>query len=125
MAGEIAEKVRYAGNGKHKTYPAPNHEWIPVHRPGISSCDKYEGAAWRQIEDTLKEAIRRSCVQLEAGLAYPVRVWAYVNDTLHEARLSNRANGEYHAFPLKYRSQFPLDPTGLLENAPNVKIPSH
>ena len=94
---EIAERVSYAGSGRHKTYPAPNREWIPVHRPGTSECDQYADGEWKKIEGALRDAIRQSCVQWGSEPQFPARAWAFVNEVLQEARLSNPEKGEYHA----------------------------
>jgi hypothetical protein len=120
---EIADRVSYRGIGKHKRYPAPNGEWIPVHRPGTAECRQFPPEHWGRLVETLREAIRRSCIQLQIGREYPVRAWAYINGTLHEARISNPGSGEYHGFPLEYESQKPKDPHSLLTNAPRVSIP--
>jgi hypothetical protein len=115
--------VRYGGSGKHKNYPAPHGEWVPVHRPGTALCDHFDQANWPQLVQSLQEAIRRSCVQLDADLEFPIRAWAFINGKLHEARITNQGSGEYHGFPLDYESQKPEDPHGLLRNAPRVDIP--
>lgn len=121
-AAEVAERVSYRGSGKHKSYPAPNHEWEPVHRPGTAVCARFNPTEWHRLEEALRESIRRSCVQLEPRRGFPTRAWAYINGTLHEARLTNQGNGEYHGFPLEYESQKPEDPHDLLRNAPRVTI---
>ena len=122
-APEIAERVSYGGNGKHKRYPAPNGEWTPRHRPGTAECQQFAEADWPQLIEVLREAIRRSCVELEPEREFPRRAWAYINGQLHEARITNSQSGEYHGFPLDYESQMPDDPCKLLKNAPRVSIP--
>ncbi len=122
VASQIAERVTYGGHGKHKDYPAPDHEWEPVHRIGTARCGRFSKSDWPQLQTLLREAICRSCVQLEAQSEFPVRVWAYINDRLHEARVTNRGIGLYHGFPLDFESQKPLDPHDLLRNAPRATI---
>jgi hypothetical protein len=46
-------------------------------------------------------------------------------DTLHEARLHNEQVGEYHGFPLEFAEQMPIDPNGILRNAPREQIAIH
>jgi hypothetical protein len=60
---------------------------------------------------------------LEPDERFPTRVWAYINDRLHEAKITNPATGEYHGMPLDYESQKPDDPHELLRNAPRVTLP--
>lgn len=122
---ELAERVSYAGSGKHKRYPSATGEWIPIHRPGLSECAHYADDDLRPIEGVLRDAIRRACVQWEEGKSFPVRVWAFVNDVLHEARLSNQDTGVYHAFPLNFDEQWPSDPDEILKDAPRVSLPLH
>jgi len=120
---EIAKIVTYVGSGKHKDYPAPHGEWTPVHRPGGALCAHFAEAAWPRLLEALREAIRCECVQWEADKRFPSRVWAFINGTLHEARITNQGTGEYHGFPLECESQIPDDPHGHLRNAPRVEIP--
>ena len=121
-AEEVASRVQYGGSGKHKNYPAPHREWEPVLRPGTSGCARFDQSEWPRLVETLREAIRRSCVQLDPQKEFPTRVWAYINGKLHEAKITNQGNGEYHGFPLEYASQEPDDPHDLLRNAPRVTI---
>lgn len=77
------------------------------------------------LQALLVEAICKRCVHRDFEGGYPRRVWAYVNGVLHEARLSNEGNGEYHGFPLEYEEQYPHDPNNVLRNAPRADIPCH
>lgn len=77
------------------------------------------------MQDALRQAILAGCVDVEFRGDFPARVWAFVNGTLHEARLTNEQSGEYHGFPLQYEEWQPKDPDGLLRNAPRVEIPVH
>ena len=124
-AAEIARRISYRGIGKHKDYRAPAGQWTPVRRPGASLCDKYPVEEWKRIEQAMREAVEQSCVQLETGKEFPTRIWIYINDKLHEARITTPGGGEYHGFPLNYKSQEPTDPHDLLRKAPCVRIASH
>jgi hypothetical protein len=120
----IAQMVRYRGNGAHKTYPAPNGEWTPALRRGKAACWVFDQNDWRRLEQLLRRAIIAGCVaDLRNG--FPSRAWAFVNNILHEARLHNDQVGEYHGFPLEYREQWPIDPDGLLRNAPREQFIIH
>jgi hypothetical protein len=121
-AHELAESVRYVGSGKHKNYPSPHGEWIPIHRPGTARCAHFVESEWPRLLEALRLAICNSCVQFEPGKPFPTRVWAYINDKLHEAKITNQGTGEYHGIPLEYESQMPDDPHDLLRNAPRVYI---
>jgi hypothetical protein len=124
-AQSIAERASYRGNGKHKRYSASDQSWTPNLRPGVSECPHIIQSDWPRIEQLLRDAIRRSCVQLEENREFPTRAWAFINDQLYEARITNPSTGEYHGFPLDYKSQWPSDPHDLLRNAPRVQVTVH
>ncbi len=119
-----ADRVRYSGNGDHKTYASPNGEWIPCLRRGKACCWKFDQKDWPKLVILLQRAIVAGCVA-EIRNGFPSRVWAYINDTLHEARLHNAQLGEYHGFPLEFAEQMPIDPNGMLRNAPREQIAIH
>jgi len=117
---DVAKKVSYRGNPQHKTSgrrPAYRH-WGDKNR-----CEKVTSSHQAELETALRDAIRRRVVHwdLSQSTRFPGRVWAYVNDVLHEARLTNRGNGEYHGFPIKAICA-PRDPAGRLEEAPRVEF---
>ncbi len=89
-----------------------------------AKCERFAPADWPRLEETLQAAVRTGCVDEFRG-NFPSRAWAFINGVLHEARLTNQANGEYHGFPLEYEEQRPDDPHDLLRNAPRVEIPVH
>jgi hypothetical protein len=120
----LATRVRYSGNGAHKTYTSPTGEWIPSLRRGKAACWRFHQNDWPRLVTLLRAAIVAGCVA-EFKNEFPSRVWAYINDTLHEARLHNEQAGEYHGFPLEFAEQMPADPNGLLRNAPREQIAIH
>jgi hypothetical protein len=122
----LAEQVRYSGNGAHKTYTSPNGEWIPCRRRSKASCWKFDQNDWPRLVILLRRAIVAGCVaEIQKNSDFPFRVWAYINGTLHEARLHNAELGEYHGFPLECEEQMPIDPNGMLRNAPRAQIAIH
>ena len=125
QAAAIAARVRYIPSGEHKTYPSPTNQWTISHKADKSKCDRFDHAEWPRVEQALRAAILAGCIDAEYRGDFPARAWAYINDTLHEARLSNTGDGSYHGFPLEYPEQFPNDPDDLLRNAPRVAIPVH
>ena len=48
--------------------------------------------------------------------------WVWINDVLHEARLTNEGTGDYHGFPINDPRQYP-EPLDRVEAAPRVEIP--
>jgi hypothetical protein len=121
---QFANLVRYRGNGAHKTYNSPSGEWVPSRRRGKASCWRFDQADWPRLVILLQRAIVAGCVAEFKG-EFPSRVWAYINGTLHEARLHNELLGEYHGFPLEYEEQWPADPNGILRDAPREQIAVH
>lgn len=117
---EVAYKVTYTGSPKHKSYPSPAGP--PALRSDAAKCDKYPDASWPRLSVALRQGILAGCVSEFRG-AFPFRAWVWINDVLHEARLTNEATGDYHGFPINDPSQYP-EPLEQLEAAPRVTIPS-
>jgi hypothetical protein len=116
---EVASRATYTGNAQHKTYASPAGP--PALRADKSKCDKYESENWPRLVNALRRAIRAECVSEFRG-DFPFRAWVWINGVLHEARLTNEANGEYHGFPINDRQQYP-EPLERVEKAPRVEIP--
>ncbi|SRR5260370_23909190 len=116
---EIAKKVKYTGSAIHKTYPSP--AGAPALRADEAKCDVFDEADWPKLLDALRKGIEAKCVGSFRG-PFPSRVWVWINDVLHEARLTGA--GDYHGFPINDPRQYP-EPEKRLEDAPRVKIPVH
>lgn len=116
---DLADRVSYTGNPKHKTYPSPAGP--PAKRADAAKCDKYATADWPKLQCALRRAIRAQCVSDFRG-DFPFRAWVWINGVLHEARLTNEATGDYHGFPINDLSQYP-EPLERVEAAPRVEIP--
>lgn len=119
---DIARRVRYIASGEHKSYPPPVAGlWTLNPKADKAKCDRFAEAEWPRLQEALRAAIEAGCVG-KFRREFPSRAWIYINNILHEARLSNPAIGEYHGFPLEYEEQYPDDPHGLLGDAPRVTI---
>jgi hypothetical protein len=118
---EVAERVTYTGNPKHKSYPSLAGS--PALQADAAKCDHYERRHWPLLLDALRQAIRCRCVGQFRG-NYPSRAWVWINDVLHEARLTTEGQGDYHGFPINDARQYP-EPLDLLERAPHVQIPNN
>src|SRR5690348_11670130 len=116
---DVADLVTYTGSPKHKTYLSPAGP--PAHRADAAKCDKYATADWPRLECALRRSIRARVVSSLRG-NFPYRAWVWINDVLHEARLTNEATGDYHGFPINDPSQYP-EPLERVEAAPRVEIP--
>ena len=121
----IAARVTYVGNDIHKSYRSPTGRPLYGAKPDEAQCDHFDEAAWPRLQNLLRAAVEAPCVDRSFRGAFPARAWAYVNGVLHEARLTNQGNGQYHGFPLDYPEQAPHDPLGLLRNAPRASVPLH
>lgn len=117
---DIAQRVGYLPDGKHKDYPAPNGEWDHVRSSEGTKCARVLPEHQITIVEALQEAIVAGVVSEEFRGDFPARIWAYVDNRLHEARLSNQEQGQYHGFPLDYEEHFPADPDDRLAGAPRV-----
>jgi hypothetical protein len=116
---ELANQVSYVGSPKHKTYPSPAGP--PAHYADNAKCATYTYEQWPQLLEALRHAIASQATDEFRG-AFPSRAWAFVNGVLHEARLTNEATGEYHAFPVDDEIQYPA-PKSQLSKVPHVAIP--
>lgn len=122
-ASEIATRVRYVPSGEHKAHPSPQGTWTVAIQSDKSKCDNYPPAVWNLIQRALEDAIKHECTGAEFRGDFPARAWAFVNDILHEARLTNEQTGEYHAFPLDDSKHHPIDRDNRLGSAPRATIP--
>ncbi len=118
----VAHRVSYVADAKHKDHPAPNGEWQLGGNSDGEKCPLIPPEIWPKIQEALREAVAAGVVDERFRGVFPARLWVYVNDTLHEARLSNQETGEYHGFPLDYRQNHPMDPHDLLRLAPRIRI---
>ncbi len=118
----VAQRARYVASGEHKDYPSPEGLWTMARKAGKAKCPHFKQTEWHLLQEVLRQAISASCVHGEFRGDFPLRAWAFINDVLYEARLSNQGNGDYHGFPLEYEEQRPDDPDGLLRSAPHAAV---
>lgn len=100
-----AEAARYVSNPYHRPPGSPMGPSLHRPFPHASKCP----SSWDLIAATraLKEAIRVGCVSIEWRGEFPRFAWHLDDQTLYEAVLSNQVSGEYHAYPLESRSEWP------------------
>jgi hypothetical protein len=101
----IITRVTYTGSPYHRSVGSKAG---PVaRRAGLTSrCPP----SWTNPKATeaLRLAIREGKVSCYwEGAGFPRFVWYLEGDVLYEARLTNRENGEYHAYPLEDQRQWP------------------
>lgn len=99
-----AGKVRYTGSPYHRS-PGSKAGPVAIRIGYASKCPPN----WTNLEATrlLRAAIVEGRVSMVWENAYPKYVWHLDDDVLYEARLTNSGNGEYHAYPLEDRWQWP------------------
>lgn len=113
----LAKTVTYGPDGKHKDYPAPNHEWDYRFRIEGTKCPRISVEQWPRLQEALRQALAAGVVQWDDRcLTWPSRAWVRLDDVLCEARLTNPGAGHYHGFPLDYEEHHPRDPDGRLAN---------
>jgi hypothetical protein len=108
---QLAQRVTYTGNPEHKTYRSPAGP--PTPRADKAKCDQYAAERWPELLDALRLAIRAQSVSAFDDHGFPRRAWVWINDVLHEARLTNSATGDYHGFPIDDPLQYPAPPNAL------------
>lgn len=101
-----SEHAVYASSAFHR--PTGSKMGVPAKRryPHASKCDP----KWDQRSATqaLRDAIRQGQVSQAWDQRYPRYAWHLEDGVLYEARLSNAVSGEYHAYPLEDRMQWPV-----------------
>lgn len=115
----VAARVTYTGNAVHKSYPSPAGP--AAIRADKAKCAHYAPEQWPDLLEALRIAIRARYVSGFSG-QFPDRAWIWINDVLHEARLTNEGTGDYHGFPIDDPRQYP-EPVDRVEAAPHVRIP--
>jgi|HubBroStandDraft_6_1064221.scaffolds.fasta_scaffold57113_2 hypothetical protein len=100
-----AEAARYVSSPYHRPPRSPMGPALHRPFPHASKCP----TSWDLTGATraLKEAIRTGCVSAEWRAAFPRFAWYVDGEILYEAVLSNQDRGEYHAYPLESRSEWP------------------
>jgi hypothetical protein len=107
---EVAERVRYVGSSEHKDYPS---EAGPAAlRSDAARCEP-RLTDFAAITPALQEAIRRRCTGAHFDGDFPRHVWGWLDGRLYEARLINKAQGWYKAWPIEDVER-PKDPQNRL-----------
>jgi hypothetical protein len=111
QAEALVELVRYVGSQEHKDYPSYAGE--SGLRSDAARCDPE--ITREQAEAILKRAIELQCVSPQQEGKYPRYVWGWLDGHLYQARLINREQGWYKAWPIE-AIEAPLDPHGRLQD---------
>ncbi|MGL4552317.1 MAG: hypothetical protein ACRC33_14150 [Gemmataceae bacterium] len=116
----VAGAARYVGSPEHKDYESP--AGAPAPRSDAARCDpRY--TEFDPITAALREAIRRGCCGAQFEGRFPRHVWGWLDSRLYEARLINRDQGWYKAWPIE-AAEGPRDPEGRLDwRADDAPVP--
>src|SRR5580658_10671077 len=93
----VAELATYKGNAIHKSYDSPAGPAALM--ADEAKCDYFHAREWPRLQAALRQAITDGCVAQFRG-NFPSRAWVWINGVLHEARLTEQEQGEYHGFPI-------------------------
>lgn len=115
-ARKVSARVNFACNTEHKSYPSA--AGTPALHSDKAKCDKYERRDIPKLREALRKAIEAECVGEEFRGGYPARAWVWISEVLHEAKLYQQEQGEYHGFPIDDPSQYPEPEKLLKERAP-------
>lgn len=115
---QVAALAKLTGNTEHKDYPS--RFGPPALHSDKSKCGKYRDLDWPQLQAALAKAIESGSVGKFRG-NFPSRVWVWINDVLHEAKLENQELGHYHGYPV-LAAENTLSPDEL-KAVPRVQIP--
>jgi len=93
----VAERVRYVGSGEHKDYESPAG---PASlRSDAARCEP-RFTDFEPLTVALQDAVRHRCVGAHFEGEFPRHVWGWLGERLYEARLVNRVQGWYKAWPI-------------------------
>ncbi len=106
----VAASVRYVGSSEHKDYESDAGP--PALRSDAARCDP-RITNFEQISVALREAITRRCTGALFEGKFPRHVWGWMEGRLYEARLINRVQGWYKAWPIE-EIERPRDDEGRL-----------
>lgn len=110
-ADTLMSSVRYVGSAEHKDYPS--FAGNPGLRSDASRCDP--DITKEQAEEALKKAIKSGCVSPQSEGNFPRYVWGRLSGRLYQARLINREQGFYKAWPIE-EIEGPEDEHGRLRS---------
>jgi hypothetical protein len=107
---EVASRARYVGSSEHKDYESDAGP--AALRSDAARCEPRH-TDFVAITPALQEAIRRRCTGAQFEGEFPRHVWGWLGGRLYEARLINRAQGWYKAWPIE-DAERPKDDAGRL-----------
>lgn len=101
---QLAESVSY----KPSPYHSQGHDGRLKRRkhPAASRCNR----SWNieKATNALRSAVREGCFSEDMINGFPSKVWHYDGENAYEAHLTNSISGEYHAFPIENREEWPI-----------------
>ena len=100
----LAGLVTYIGSPEHKEIPSPAGH--PKPRADASICEASLSRSFVQPTRWLKAAFRAGAVGNPIEGNFPRYAWYRNGQTVYEARLVNRVQGEYKGYPLE-RHEWP------------------
>lgn len=113
QAIDESERERMAEESSY--WPSPYHKRShsfevvqPRPRRDKTVCDSAEDGDFREdARMLLASGFRRGMVSAQKRGGWPQNVWAVGDDdTVYEAQLTNRGQGEYHGYPMKGDDEF-------------------
>lgn len=110
-ASTLTSRVRYVGSAEHKDYPSFAGD--PGLRSDASRCSP--DITREQAEEVLKKAIKRHCISPQVEGQFPRYAWGRLGGRLYQARLINREQGWYKAWPIE-EIEAPEDEHGRLRS---------
>jgi hypothetical protein len=96
---DLATSVRYVGSPEHKT--GPSFAGAPRPRGDATKCEPSLSNRLPEIQAWLERAFRIGCLGGPWEGNFPRYAWCKIGNTVYEARLVNRALGEYKGWQLE------------------------
>lgn len=94
----LAATVSYVGSPEHKD--VDSFAGSPRPRADATICDASFVSRLAELNDWLRQAVRRGCIGTPWEGNFPRYAWYRDGDIVYEARLVNRGTGEYKGYAL-------------------------
>ena len=109
---QLAAKVQYRGNPKHKRNPGNFGLTPPAQAlPGATLCDDSGVCSRQEATALLRDGAMLGLVDVHETNGWPRMIWSVRqhDHMVFEARLENRQQGHYHGYPMHEDNPFRAD----------------
>lgn len=96
---ELANRISYGGNAKHKKTPWFGGDPRPDTKGTL--CPNFLHDQQASVVEWLKQTVLAGAIDSRYNGGYPKHVWYMHEGIMYEAKLDQKLSGSYHGNPLK------------------------